>query len=495
MAQEISVHELDKTSIVTLRELAVHLQNAGIEAYLVGGFIRDSLISRAGSDIDIAVKGDALVIGSGLAGALDGKFVPLDINHKIGRIITSSGQENDIDISTFTGEIFHDLARRDFTINAMAIDLQQFAENKEILTIIDPFSGFDDLARGLIRVVTPAAFQDDAVRLLRAVRFSAELGFRIEPLTEQQLKHSVPELQSVAAERIRDEILALLEGTRGEFALRYLDETGLLSAIFPEMDAGRGIKQPDEHFWDVFQHSLATVKAIDAVLGYGVWEHVPEKTLAAIPWSGGMAAYFAQPVSAGSRRRTLLKLSALLHDIAKPQTLTIEDNGKMRFLGHSEIGAGIVNNIMKRLRFSSKESNLVDNVVKYHLRPTQMGEIPSRRAVFRFYRDTADAARDILYFSLADHLATRGPGLIKENWILHTATVRHIMEEYDRQQSVVIPQKLVDGNDLMNCFGLPPGPEIGKLLQKLQEAQAVGEITDRQAALAYIRNQLTEGKI
>jgi poly(A) polymerase len=128
------------------------------------------------------------------------------------------------------------------------------------------------------------------------------------------------------------------------------------------------------------------------------------------------------------------------------------------------------------------------------LRPTQIGEPPSHRAIYRYFRDTGDAGIDILYLSLADHLATRGPELIPENWRLHTGNVRYVLEEHFKRESVATPPKLIDGNDLMNVFGLAPGPRLGELLEAVREAQAAGELTTRQEALDYIHNALNEGK-
>jgi poly(A) polymerase len=300
----------------------------------------------------------------------------------------------------------------------------------------------------------------------------------------------------VPGERVREELLRLLDVSRGGQFLNYLAELGLLTVIIPELAKTKDVDQPVEHYWDVFNHSIMTVSAIDFILGQGVWDFPDDGILTEVPWSPELAHYFEKPVASGSNRRTLLKLAALLHDIAKPQTKSPDKNGRTRFLGHTEEGETMTNTIMERLRFSIRETKLVADMVKYHLRPTQMGQPPSRRAIYRYFRDTGKEGIDILFLSLADHLATRGPNLIPEHWQLHTEMTRYVLEEHFRQESIVLPPKLVDGNDLINIFGLKPGPRLGEILEIVREAQAAGELTSRDAALDYIRSSLlTEGRI
>jgi len=164
----------------------------------------------------------------------------------------------------------------------------------------------------------------------------------------------------------------------------------------------------------------------------------------------------------------------------------------VRFLGHADKGAVIASGILERLRFSAKEIKLVEIVVRHHLRPMQMSHegLPSSRAIYRYFRDTGDAGIDTLFLSLADHLATRGPRLNLAHWQEHVQIVEYILAQRFQEKSVVVPPKLIDGHDLINIFGVSPGPGIGKLLEAVREAQASGEITTREEALAYIREHL-----
>jgi poly(A) polymerase len=263
-------------------------------------------------------------------------------------------------------------------------------------------------------------------------------------------------------------------------------------AVFPEMAQTKGVKQPKEHFWDVFEHSVQTVVTVDFLLRQGAWEYADEEVLAVVPWSAELAQHFDREVSSGSTRRLLLKLAALIHDIAKPQTKAVDADGRMRFLGHAKLGAEIVVNILERLRFSTKEVKLVEIMVRHHLRPMQMSheELPSRRAIYRYFRDSGEAGIDILFLSLADHLATRGPKLNLAEWREHVQIVGYVMAQRFQEEGLVTPPKLVDGHDLINSFGMSPGPKIGEFLEAVREAQAAGELTTRQEALSYIREYL-----
>jgi poly(A) polymerase len=234
------------------------------------------------------------------------------------------------------------------------------------------------------------------------------------------------------------------------------------------------------------------VVAVEFLLRQGTWEYASEAVLAAVPWPVDLEQHFAEEVSHGSTRRSLLKLAGLLHDIAKPQTKATEASGRVRFLGHGQVGAVIATNMLERLRFSTREIKLVETEIKHHLRPGQMSQqgLPTRRAIYRYFRDTEDVGIDILFLSLADHLATRGPHLDLDHWREHTRMVEYVINQRFEQESLVFPPKLVDGHDLIDIFGLSPGLKVGQMLEVVREAQGVGEIATREEALAFIKRLL-----
>ena len=489
------------------------LTEQGIQAYLIGGFVRDMLLGRDTADIDIAVAADALEVAPKVAAALGGKHVLLDEVNRVSRVILNNGvtatrKKWELDFSTLKGSnIEQDLAQRDFTIDAMAVDLGKVMphapskerrlsrENKVPLILpelIDPFKGWDDLHQGVLRAVTEKAFPADPVRLLRAVRLAAEFGFSIDRDTETLIRHYCQLISGAAGERVREELLLLLAMPRAGQLLAYLDELGLLTAMIPELAQAKGIEQSGAHFWDVFQHSIMTVSAVDFILREGTWEYGGAEVLAAVPWSDALSQHFNQEVSGGYTRKPILRLAALLHDIAKPQTKAIDEKGRTRFLGHAQEGAAIAVGILERLRFSSKVIKLVEVMVKHHLRPVQTAqhELPSRRAIYRYFRDTGEAGIDLLFFSLADHLATRGQHLDLADWQEHTQMVDYILTRHSEEENLTVPPKLIDGDDLISIFALSPGPEIGEILEAVREAQAAGEVATREVALAYVEHRL-----
>ena len=469
-----------------------------VKAYLVGGFIRDALLKRATADIDIALAGNALELAPKLAEALGGRFVLLDKQNRIGRVVVldkraPSGGRWQLDFTSFEDSIEKDLSRRDFTIDAIAADLEEVSG--EDLTLIDPFNGLADLKDKTIRAVAESVFEDDPVRLLRAARLAAELGFSLDESTEALVKSQCHLIADVAGERLREELLRLLTFPHPERFLFHLDELGIITALFPELAKAKGVEQPKEHSWNVFDHSLQTVIAVDFLLHQGSWEYGDDEVLAVVPWSETLAEHFAQEVGGGGRRRALLKLAALLHDICKPETKAVGEDGRTHFLGHAKLGAAAAADRLSRLRFSSKEAKLVEIVINYHMRPGQMSQqgLPTQRAIYRYFRDTGEAGIDILFLSLADHLATRGPNLDMAGWREHAEMVEYVLEKH-LEQRVVEPVKLVDGNDLINIFGLSPGPALGEILEAVREAQASGELNDREEALDYIRQRLATEK-
>jgi poly(A) polymerase len=252
------------------------------------------------------------------------------------------------------------------------------------------------------------------------------------------------------------------------------------------------VEQPTVHFWDVFEHSLQTVAATEFLLRESDWDYGNEEMLSTTPWSETIDKHLSQEVSKGSNHKVLLKLGGLLHDIAKPMTKSIDDTGRARFLGHPKQGAAMTVDVLERLRFSNREVSLVESLVYHHLRPAQManGELPTQRAIYRYFRDTGEAGIDILLLALADYLASRGPLASMEEWRRVCQLADYILAEHDKQQVKVLPVKLIDGDDIMDEFDLTPGPLVGRLLATVNEAHASGELSTREEALALVQREL-----
>jgi len=476
---------------VLVSRVARSLAARGVSAYLAGGALRDAVLGRPVRDVDVAVAGDSLATARAVGDDLGAAYVPLDPERGIARLVFPAEEDEvrHVDFTPLRGDIATDLASRDFTIDAMAVALP----GDDHFELEDPFGGREDLAKRIVRAVTPAVFEADGLRLLRGVRLAAELGFHLDGPTLASMRERAGYLEGIAPERQREELVRMLATGRASWALDTLDGLGLLQRILPELAAARGVEQPKEHYWDVFDHSLRTVEAMDFLLA----EHPPEETRWAtfwrelwgpLGWLPGGHEHFREGLSEGHPRLALVKLSALIHDIAKPETKTVDSRGRVRFFGHAATGARMARAIMGRLRFSVRETRLVALLVEEHLRPGQLssGGPPSRRALYRYFRDTGDAALDVLFLSLADHLAARGPRMRVTSWRNHVAYVNHIMARRHLEESLVEPPRLVTGHDVMAALGIGPGPEVGQLLRAVEEAQGAGEIRTREDALALV---------
>ncbi|MBI2864556.1 MAG: HD domain-containing protein [Chloroflexi bacterium] len=298
------------------------------------------------------------------------------------------------------------------------------------------------------------------------------------PETQPELGFSSPDDAS-GPHTVRGVFLSALAAPGAAARLRQLDASGLLTQVIPELETLKGVAQPKEHHWDVFGHCLETVAAVEFVVEQagGDW---PET---------GLDIYLSQATDGEHSRLVLLKLAGLLHDVAKPQTKFIEPQGKMRFFGHSELGAQTARRVLARLGFSSKAQQMVGLMIEHHLRPPMLTldpKPPTDRAIRRFFRDTAGVGIETFLLNLSDHKAMRGPMLSPEEWQQHMDRTRDILRRYLATQQETKMAKLVDGDEIMKRFGLQPGPILGELLAAVREAQGRGDVTSKEEAMALV---------
>ena len=468
----------------------------GVEAYLVGGCLRDALIGRASHDVDAAVRGDALALGRDLARRLGGTFVPLDPQRGVARVVCRDDGPT-VDLAAMDGSVEEDLARRDFTIDAIALPMEAADSDQWTQALIDPFGGREDLAGELVRMVNDGVFREDPSRLLRGARLACSFGFRIHEDTAAAIADHAYLIDTIAGERVRDEFLTLLSLDSPQDTLHCLDDLGLLCRIVPELDRAKGVSQPKEHYWDVFEHTIQAVEASHMVTEPSTCRNA--SLLATLLWDEDMERHFDEKVSDGHSRRTMLKLGALFHDIAKPQTKAVDATGRTRFLGHPKQGATVAEERLQSLRISARGIRGVSVMVEAHLRPTQMSqdlERPSQRAIYRFFRDLGESAYPVLYLSLADYLAARGPMLETKDWLQRVDLVNYVIAENSRESAESTAEKrrpLLTGHDLIEVFELEPGPIFRRLLDGLEEARAASEISSKEEALVWVRTRLEDG--
>lgn len=454
----------------------------GQRAWVAGGAVRDVLSGSGAADLDIAVPSGAAALARRLADRLGAAYVLIDPIRGTARV--AGGADHawrgpQVDVTDFRGpDLSADLRGRDFTVNALAVAVSDLTASGEG-AIEDPTGGLHDLRDRIVRLCAPLSLEDDPVRVLRAARLAIQPGWRLDPGLEGRAAMAAHGLTRVSAERTRDEVLALFGEPVSAAGLRLLDRWGALAVVLPERDAMEATAQPAPHRFDVWEHSVRCVEGADLLAA---------RCRELVPWGEALGEHLGEALGDGATRREALKLAALLHDVAKPETRTGEGD-RVRFIGHDVLGAEKAFAIAERLRLSGRLTAVLERLVRHHLRAMHLaiaGDI-TRRARYRFFRDLGDEAQDLLLLAVADSAALTGDSPFRVWAGDGGRVVRELMAGHAEEAAARSAPPLVDGREVMAALGLPPGPELGRLLHLLREAQAVGAVTTREAALEYLR--------
>ena len=467
---------LDALGPAAARLLRLVVAAGATDAVLVGGVVRDARLGRVRRDrldLDVAVPGGALALARRIAERGRGTLVPLDDERGTARVVLGAAR---IDVADFRASTIEgDLAARDFTVNALAVPVRTLLSAGRA-TIVDPTGGLADLRARRLRLPGRGVLDDDPLRGLRGIRLEATLGLRLTPSTTRAIRAVAPRLAGVAVERVRDELLELLKLAHSARALRRVDALGLLAVVLPEVEPMRATSQPAPHRFPVLEHSLRAVAGADQVVA---------RPNDLSPFGEELEAHLAAPLGGGMTRGHALKLAALFHDVAKPETRRAI-GGRVRFFEHDLIGAARVRAIGERLRLPTAATSLVETLVRHHLRPMHLAAAATitPRARYRFYRDLGPDTRDLLALALVDAAAVRGE---PPRRVWRRATLlRDLLAGWSEQQEVAAAPPLLRGDDVMRHFELQPGPEVGRLLRSAREAQDLGRVTTRDEALAYL---------
>lgn len=463
--------------------------------YLVGGTVRDTYMGRMSHDIDLATPEDGRPVARAIANAYQGDYYPLDDARGVGRaLIRFDHQTWIIDVAQFRGDTLEDdLRDRDFSMNAMAVSLE------DLETLIDPLHGAVSIDQKIIRLCQSDAIVADPIRALRAVRMSIEFGMRLESSVIQAIKRDGHQITTTSAERVRDEFFNLLNTSNAAAGLKTLDILGLLALILPETQAMKGVKQSPPHTTDVWQHSINVVSIVEQVIST-ISPTRNDDTAAS--FGLGMIAYGLPQVRPFLQEhityrfpnnrtyRALMILAALAHDSGKPATQSVDDSGRIRFFGHEDVGAGIALTWGQSLRLSNEEIKRLKNIVSYHMRPHHLfwAKKRTRRAIYRYWRDVGTTVGvDVCLLAMADMLAIWSPNIDQAQWLEYVAVIQTLLEAYYIEQEIVTFDPIVHGQFLIREFDLKPGPYIGSLLAAAHEAQAIGEITSEADAREWIK--------
>ncbi len=465
--------------------------------YLVGGAVRDALLGRSSNDLDFVVPERAIKLTFRVADRLHEPAYVLDRERDAGRVVMQA-DETTLDFTRFRQkDLDADLHDRDFTINAIALP----ATAKDETSLIDPCGGVADLRAGLIRQASPTALTNDAVRGLRGLRLALTLGFEIEGETAVSIAQSSQEMHKVSIERVQAEFVKLLHTDFPDQAAQLMDESGWLHAITPEITDLRDLTQSPPHHENVLAHTISVLRWLRLVETAVLTQNtLPEPTPIAhairgalSPFAEPLCDHFSREINGGLDGLALLRLAALFHDVGKKATRTVEENGRIRYIAHDRVGAKIAAKRLRRLTFSNEAIAHVKRVVDGHMRPLYLvnnGGTVSRRSVFRYFRATGEAGLDIGLLALADHLATYDGVGDAGTWRKLTALVAHLFRHYfEHHEETVAPPQLINGRELITALSLTPGPEVGRLLRLITEAQAAGEIQTKGEAIALARQE------
>jgi putative nucleotidyltransferase with HDIG domain len=446
------------------------------EPWLVGGTVRDLFLGHPLEDVDVVVAGDPRAAAKTLADAAGGHAFELSDRFGAWRVIAADRSWQSDLTAVRDGSIEADLALRDFTVNAIAAPLRAEGE------LTDPHGGLRDLEAQVLRAVGERSFSDDPLRTMRMARLACELGFTVDTETRRLAREAAGRIGEVAPERSFYELRKLLSSSDPLGGLGLMDEAGLVRALLPELDALRGVEQNPYHHLDVWGHTLEVLRRLLEI------EADPAGVFG--PLGEALGRELAKPLADGMTRAEALRLGALLHDVGKPGTRAVTEDGRVLFWGHDELGAGMSREFGRRLRTSTVTAEFLALLARHHLRlGFLVHSLPlSRHDVYRYLRACEPVEVEVTVLSVADRLSTRGERTRTEAVESHLELAREIAgEALAWREANGPPDPPVRGNELIAEVGIEPGPQVGELLERLREATFAGEISSREEALELAR--------
>ncbi len=459
MTKQRDIIEIIHPLLIAIGKLA---DDEGIEAYVVGGYVRDKILGLGDKDIDILVLGDGVAFARKVAKHFGTetivayeRFGTAMVPINGGKVEFVGARKESYDPQSRkpaveVGTLMDDLLRRDFTINTLAVSI-----NRETFgTLHDAFNGIEDLRNGILRTpLDPVkTFEDDPLRILRAIRFASQLNFVIEETTLHALKAMCERLKIISQERITDEFLKILKSGKPSVGLRLMFDTGVMQIVFPEVAHMAGVDQRnDHHHKDVFLHTCIVVDNISKSTD-NVW----------------------------------LRFAALMHDIAKPRTKRFVEGTGWTFHGHEELGARMQKSIFRKLKFPLEPLPYVEKLVRLHLRPMVLvDEEVTDSAVRRLVFETGDDIDDLMKLCRAD-ITSKNPKLV-ERYLRNYDMVMQKIVEVEARDRLRNWQPPVKGEEIMAVCGLQQGKQVGILKTAIEEAILDGKIpNEHDAALAYL---------
>ena len=469
--------------------------------YLVGGAVRDLLINKDSNDFDFVVEQNAIGLGRKVADHFAADFYVLDAERDAARVILRN-QDDQGTILDFVSQkganIDDDLEARDFSINAMAIALN------EEQGLYDPCDGAIDLREKSLRNCSSKSIKQDPIRIIRAIRLAAQFGLKIEKSTLASIKENVALLHESSPERIRDEFMRTISLPNVKKSLQALEIIGALQIIIPELAILKTMEQSPPHRFNVWEHTLQTIENLEKILSV-LDSNYPAKgakdlysgliVLSLGRYRNQISELLNRHFVEGRSRTGLLILAALLHDVGKGVTQDIGKN-RIRYPKHEFAGAEVAESRLKALHFSKLEIKNIVQIIGAHKRPTEISrkmKNPDKLSIFRYFQELGESGIEVGLHSIADLMGRHGFELTEKILNKRLAVIRPLFEAYFNDfDQLVEPKLLLGGEDLMQKFGLDSGPIVGAILKALKEGQAIGEISSKKKALDFAKKYIAE---
>lgn len=441
------------------------LKNYDEDIYLVGGAVRDYLLGKTTCDKDILVN-NAESFAKEFARKNNATFITLDSENKIYRVVLRN-KINYFDITEpIEGSLEKDLRRRDFTINAIAINLK----TKEI---IDINNGQEDIKNRVIRSISEDNLVDDPLRILRAFRFSATLGFEIEQGTLEQIKRHKDLILNPAKERVNYEILKLFQGEYTPQVL--LMASDIIELLYPVFTDVKKVPKNTHHHLGLYEHSVETVNQIQQI--YNTCSDEVKEHMNKVDFGG-------------FSRLAHLKFAGFFHDIGKFSTWTIEGD-RHRFIKHDDVGSKMAKEILKQNKFSKKQIEYITSMIKNHIYPSQVvsAENINDKIYMRYIRKMEDNVIDNIILAQADRLSARGSAITDDIVKDNIDRLNKLLEFYIMIKPKLKPiPKLLTGQEIMEIKNIPQSPILGKIISALKEEQSEGNILTKAEAVEFVKN-------
>lgn len=459
------------------------------EIYLVGGYLRDYFLGEISRDIDFITKADPGLVASRVASRFEGKAFLLHEEEKAYRAIFPDHDHRiTIDFSPIKGQSAEeDLSQRDFTINAMAVDVERLVEEKTLRLprdLIDKHYGWRDLSRRILRECDNHTFLMDPVRLVRALRFRYTLGMEYEERTSNHMKKYAPLILKVPGERLQVELMEILLMPAASTMFAELESNPILQYLFPELAATVGVEQNAYHHLDVWSHSLLALDELDLLLS--------DPARAYPDYAEAIQTHMRQTLQDLWPRSAFLRLAVLYHDAGKVERYTRDRKGRIHFYGHEALSKRAAEDLAGRLCLSSKATDyLAGTIGKHMLILLGMKEEPTARDFAGIAGQLGEELVDIVLLSTADRFATRGPLTTPEEVRRYVEYCRRLLAEYYRAKEV---SALLRGGDIIDQLGVSRGPLIGEILDEVRLAQLEGSVSTREEALEFARSLILTRK-